>query len=123
MLAKNLKYPALSLEDKSIGYSIAGITITPEGKIFKISTINPIDESIAAKLGEALKNNKYSEAQNYINESIRRNPLNKELYQLRMTINRKLNRNDLIIKDIQKLQNFIPGVSLDELINKNETGI
>ena len=198
LLAKNLNYPALSLEEKSIGYSITGITITPEGKIFEISTINPIDESIekdiyrvlqmtknkwlksdtvstnqtfyvqiayalgntpvienpvkdkhnfidvivvtalglgndnflpesdesiATKLGEALEKNKYSKAQSYIDELIRRNPFNKELYQLRMTNSRKLNKNELIIKDIQKMQNFIPGVSLDELINKNETDI
>ena len=197
-LGQNLKYPVLSQQDKSIGYSITGITITPEGKIFEISTINPIDESIekdiyrvlqmtknkwlkcdtistnqtfyvqivyvlgdspsinnpakdqynfidlvvltalglgndnylpesdesiATKLGEALGKNKYGKAQSYIDELIRRNPFNKELYQLRMTNSRKLNKNDLIIKDIQKMQNFIPGVSLDELININETDI
>lgn len=197
-LGQNLKYPVLSQQDKSIGYSITGITITPEGKIFEISTLNRIDESIekdiyrvlqmtknkwlkcdtistnqtfyvqivyvlgntpsinnpvkdkhnfidlvvltalglgndnylsesdeaiATKLGEALEKNKYSKAQSYIDELIRRNPFNKELYQLRMTINRKLNKNDLILKDIQKMQNFIPGVSLDELININETDI
>jgi predicted Zn-dependent protease len=81
------------------------------------------DEAIASKLGEALEKNKYSKAQSYIDELIRRNPFNKELYQFRMTINRKLNKNDLILKDIQKMQNFIPGVSLDELININETDI
>jgi hypothetical protein len=195
-IAKNLRYPSKSLENKSIGYSITGITITPEGKIFEISTINSIDESIekeifrvlqmtknkwlkcdtistnqtfyipivyvittlgetpvfnnpvndkynfiqpiiltvevwknenlpetnesiATKIGDELKKNEYNEAISYIDESIRRNPFNKELYQLRMSINRKLNKNDLIIKDFQKMQNFIPGVSLDELINKN----
>jgi len=193
-LAQNLKYPVLSQENKSVGYSITGITITPEGKIFEISTINQIDESIekdiyrvlqmtknnwlkcdtistnqrfyfqiayimentpsikisvkdkhnfidlvvltsigsidnnylpesdesiATKFGEALKRNEYSETLNYINELIKRNPFNKELYQLRMSINRKLSKNDLMIKDLEKIQNFIPGVSLDELLNKN----
>lgn len=195
-IADNLRFPSESLENKSIGYSITGITITPEGKISEISTINLIDESIekeiyrvlrmtknkwlncdtisinqtfyipivyiitmlgetpvfdnpvdekynfiepiiltagvwknenlpepndsiVTKMGEELKKNEYNKAVRYIDESIRRNPFNKELYQLRMTINRKLNRNDLIAKDIQKLQNFITDVSLDELIDKN----
>jgi hypothetical protein len=192
-IAQNLKYPVLSQEDRSVGYSITSITITPKGEISDISTINFIDkpieqdinrvlrmtknkwlkcdtisvdqtfyvqiayaigdnqnvenpvkdkynfvdvvvltaiglfnnylpesdESIATKLAEELKKNNYNKALSYIDESIRRNPFNKESYQLRMTINKKLNRNDLIAKDIQKLQNFIPGVSLDELINKN----
>jgi hypothetical protein len=195
-IADNLRFPSESLENKSIGYSITGITITPEGKISEISTINLIDESIekdiyrvlrmtknkwqkcdtisinqtfyipivyvitmlgetpvfnnpvndkynfiepivltagvwknenlpesddfiVTKIVEELKKNEYNEAVRYIDESIRRNPFNKELYQLRMTIYRKLNRNDLIAKDIQKLQNFIPDVSLDEFINKN----
>lgn len=196
LIMENLRYPAKSTEAKSIGYSITSITITPEGKIFEISTINPIDESIekdiyrvlqmsknkwlkcdtistnqtfyiqivyvivtlgespvfnspvsdkynfiepvvltagvwkqeylpetdesiATKIGIELKKNEYSEALRYIDESIRRNPFNKELYQLRMSINKRLNNNDLIIKDFQKMQNFIPQVSLDELINKN----
>lgn len=193
-LAQNLKYPVLSQENKSVGYSITGITITPEGTIFDISTINLIDESIerdiyrvlqmtknkwlkcdtisinqtfyvqiayvmgntpdiknqvkdklnfidlvaltamglsndsylpesdesiAAKFGEALKKNEYNEAINYINELIKRNPFNRELYQLRMSINGKLSKNDLMMKDLQKIQNFIPGVSLDELIKEN----
>jgi hypothetical protein len=195
-IADNLRYPSESFENKSIGYSITGITITPEGKISEISTINSIDksiekdiyrvlqmtknkwlkcdtiltnqtfyipivyiittlgeapvfnnpvndkfnfiepivltagvweseklpetnESIATKIGDAIKKNEYNEVIRYIDEYIRRNPFNKELYQLRMSINGKLNEKDLIIKDYQKMQNFIPGVSLDELINEN----
>jgi hypothetical protein len=77
----------------------------------------PTDEYVAIMFSEYLKKNKYDEALIYIDELIRRNPFNKELYQLRISINKKLNRNDLVIKDVQKLENFIPGVSLDELIN------
>ena len=77
------------------------------------------NESIATKIVDALKENEYKEAIRYIDESLRRNPFNKKLYQLRMSINGNLNYKDLIIKDIQKMQNFIPGVSLDELINEN----
>lgn len=194
-LSQNLLYPILSQENKSIGYSITSITITPEGEIFGISTINKIDESIEkniykvlqssktrwlkcntvsknqtfyiqivytyensketpmfksindnynflepvvltalgwkkkelpetnelilTKLDEKMSKEEFSEALNYINELIRRNPFSKELYQKRILINKKLNNNNLTIEDEQKIQNFIPGVSLDELINKN----
>ena len=77
------------------------------------------DESIANKIAKQLKKNNYKKALRYVDETIRRNPFNKELYQLRMTINGKLKNNDLVNKDLQKMQNFIPGVSLDELINEN----
>lgn len=75
------------------------------------------NESLLTKLAEELKKNNFEEALNYVDESIRRNPFNKELYQLRISINRKLKNNDLVIKDLQKIQNFIPGVSLDELVS------
>jgi|WetSurMetagenome_2_1015567.scaffolds.fasta_scaffold390092_1 hypothetical protein len=75
------------------------------------------DEYVAIMFSEYLKKKKYEDALIYIDELIRRNPFNKELYQLRISINKKLNRNDLVIRDVQKLENFIPGVSLDELIN------
>ena len=77
------------------------------------------NESIATKLAKELKKNNYKEALDYVDESIRRNPFNKEMYQLRMTINGKLKNNDLVNKDLQKMQNFIPGVSLDELLIEN----
>lgn len=181
--------------NNSIGYSITGITISPEGKILAISTLNKVDETIekdifkalqmtknkwfkcdtilinqtfyiqiiyvfdkqeqltefvnintkynfiepmivtslswksgnfpdtnvqiATKLRKKLREDDYSEALRCINELIKRNPLNIKLYQVRMSIFGKLNMNDFIDKDMQKLQNFIPGVSLIELTNKN----
>ncbi len=192
-IAQNFKYPVSSQENRSVGYSISSITITPKGEIAGISTTNQIDEpiekeinrvlrmtknkwlkcdtisanltfyvqivcalgdnpviknpvkdkynfvdlivitafglinsdfpetneSIATKLAKELKKNNYKDARSYVDESIRRNPFNKELYQLRMTINGKLKNNDLVHNDLQKMQNFIPGVSLDELLNEN----
>lgn len=195
-LGSNIVYSAEAIENKSIGYSITSVTITPEGDIFDISTVNPIcksideniikvlrstknkwlecdsisinqtfyipvvyvlapsgesfdienpvnekynfvdpivitampllqkfipedDASVAAKLSESLSGNDYQKALDCVDELIRRNPFNRELYQLRLSINRKLNKNDLVLKDAQKMQNFIPGVSLDELLNKN----
>ena len=194
-LSQNIKYPVLSMTNNSTGYSITGITISPEGKIIDISTVIKVDESIekdifnvlqmtknkwlkcdtisinqtfyiqiiyvfknheelpefvninakynfldpmivtslswktenffdtnkhiATKLGKKLKENDFSEALRCVNELIRRNPLNIELYQVRKSIFGELNMNDFINKDMRKLQNFIPGVSLKELTNKN----
>ena len=193
-LNENLKYPEKSREYKTVGYSITGITITPEGKIKKISIINPLDEYIddelkkllektknkwlrsdfvgtdqtfyvqvvyqivsslvdgtkvdfpvkdiynfidpvlvtattwndeylpvadellGTKLTESLKNSLYENALRYADELIRRNPFNKEIYQLRIFINQKLKNNDLITKDALRLQSFIPGVSMDQFI-------
>ena len=193
-LAQNLKYPVLSQENRTVGYSITSITITPEGKISEVSSINPIDnfidedikrvikmtqnkwlksdsistnqtfyiqivyiiglygntptindpvknnfnfmepvvlmasvfkneflpdsdEYIATRYSECMKNGDYAEALKCVTELIKRNPFNKKLYQSRISINNIQKRNDLIIQDVQKMQNFIPGVTLDELIN------
>jgi len=193
-LNENLQYPVKSKEYKTIGYSITGITITPEGKLKEISIINPLDEyidkeilrvlektknkwlrsdsvktdqtfyvqivyqivsslvdgtkvdfpvkdiynfidpvlntattwndeylpiadeSLSTKLTECLKNSLYEDALRYADELIRRNPFNKEMVQLRIYINQKLKNNDLITKDTQRMQNFIPGVSMDAFL-------
>jgi hypothetical protein len=86
--------------------------------VWKQENLPETDEVVAIKIGLELEKNEYSKALRYIDESIRRNPFNKELYQIRMSVNKKLNKKDLIIKDVQKMQYFIPGVSLGELINK-----
>jgi TonB family protein len=193
-LSHTLKYPSKSLDNKTIGYSITGITITREGEIKEISTINPVDdsidyeitiallntkgkwlksniisgdmtfyvqaiyqivqfgempvvstqlkdiynftepvyitgiklmkqglpennESIGIKISESLKNGNSEEALHYTSELIKRNPFKKELYQLRISINKKLNHPELIVKDADKLQNFIPEISLNEFLN------
>jgi tetratricopeptide (TPR) repeat protein len=74
------------------------------------------DEYIATKCNELINDGLYDEALTYIDELIKRNPFNKELYQLRISINKALKKNDLILQDAKKLKDFIPGVSLDELI-------
>lgn len=75
------------------------------------------NDFLVAKLSEFLKKGNNEEAIKNIDELIRRNPFKKELYQLRMTVNKKLKRTDLIVNDAQKLQNFIQGVTLDDLTN------
>lgn len=190
LMSKKIKYPVKSSDNKVIGYSITGITITPNGDIAEVFTVNPLDdeidqqvtaallqtqgywmksdtlttnqtfyaqvifqimklgevptnnidlldtynflepvfitslnikdtvklktnESIAIKIDECIKSNKLEEALNYTNELVRRNPFLPGMYQLRISLNQRLKRNDLVTKDVNKLQNFIPGVSLD----------
>lgn len=194
-LAQHLKYPVHSVDNRTVGYSITALTITPDGEIVKILSMNPIDqyidedikkvigmtknkwlrsdsvstnqtfyiqiayvisrflgreqevnnpvkggynfvdpvvltaaalnkkslpvsdEYIVNELSEAMKKNELTEALKCVDELIKRNPFNKKLYQLRISINKGRNRKDLILEDAQKMQNFIPGVTLDELIN------
>ncbi|HBL75616.1 MAG: hypothetical protein A2W90_05085 [Bacteroidetes bacterium GWF2_42_66] len=70
------------------------------------------NEYLRMKCDEFFKNENYEEALKCVNELIKRNPFDKKLYQLRISINKRLER-----KDVLKMQNFIPGVTLDELIN------
>lgn len=191
-LGTNAKYPIRSLIDKSIGYSISSMTITPSGEPDKISIINSVDKSIDnevirllkktknywiqvdsikqnqtfyfqiafvitgntsnAKVENPVKKNnffvkpavitayafdqtkipipddtlfiqgmnlfnqgKFKEALPFINDLIKRNPFNKDLYQYRMRIYSKTNRKDLLDADLQKIRNFIPGTSLNDL--------
>ena len=195
-LIQNVSYPKISQSYRAIGFSISGISITPEGKIENIKIVNPIDEYIDAEVIRLLKstsklwlkcdtvsNNqafyiqiafvlsgptpnffvlnpttnkmfiepvtvtamypknensfiletdeslaikcsvliyskRYDEALGFIDELIRRNPFMKELYQYRISVCKKLGRQDLIEIDVQKLQNFADGLSLAELLNK-----
>jgi len=54
-----------------------------------------------------------------INELIRRDPFNRDLYKVRIMINIKLNRPELVVKDDNKIYNFADGFSLAEL-NKDQ---
>lgn len=193
-LAQNLKYPVVCQEHQVVGYSITGITITPQGEISEIASINALDnaieadikrvvkmsrknwlpsatdstdqtfyiqlvytigdygekpdiedqvknkynfitpiiikaytsegrilpesdETIATRCNELMKKGDYPAALDCLTELIKREPFNKGLYQMRVSINKTLGRNDLILQDVQKMQSFIPGVSLDNLIN------
>jgi hypothetical protein len=75
------------------------------------------DEILWTKCSELVNSGKFNDALPYVNDLIKRNPFNKELYQMRMLINRKLNRNDLVGNDLQKINNFAEGLSLDKLLN------
>lgn len=194
-LAKSIQYPENSFKNKSIGYSITELSISPSGEISHIKTINPIDDQIDAEIirvlrqtknkwkqddtltedqnfyiqvafiisgfqqnhkltnpvhrssflepivitamnfkndpamlpesdeiiigksSEHLKNNELKEALVLVSELIKRNPFNKDLYQLRMGIYKRINRSELIDNDIKKVMAFADGCSLDQLLN------
>lgn len=75
------------------------------------------NESLGKKLSQLLQEGKYEQSVNFIDELIRRDPNNKGLYQLRITINKRLNRNDLIVRDAIKLQSLNSGITLEEPVN------
>ena len=109
---------AVPLQDtpfKNVHNFIKPITIT--SKVSKEGGTIETSESIGTKIAECMKSDKSEETINYVDELIRRNPFNKNLYQLRASLNNKLGRNDEAEKDFQKLQNFIPGVSLESLLD------
>jgi hypothetical protein len=74
------------------------------------------DEILTKKSSDLIGAEKFKQALPYINDLIKRYPFNKDLYQYRISIYKKINRNELIESDIQKISNFIPGVSLDDLL-------
>lgn len=193
MLRNNIKFPAESANNNSMGFSISGIEITPDGEIGKIEIINPVDPYIDAliiktlagtkgkwmndrstdenlliivqvcflpfpkgyipicespvdlpaflppvtiinmaisetaplsdeALSEILNRNRTSENSDStfmaINELIRRNPFNPDLYQYRIFLNNKLGNKEMVLKDLNRINNFAGGKSLQKLITK-----
>ena len=96
--------------DKNYKMFVGPVFVTTTGSGMPYSFEKLIKES--SKLISA---SKYYEALPYVNELIRRNPYSKELYQIRIMINSKIYRKDLVDEDLKKISNFIPGVSLDDL--------
>lgn len=53
-----------------------------------------------------------------INEMIRRNPFTPELYQIRISLNNKLGKRELVVSDLNRISDFAGGISLQKLITK-----
>jgi hypothetical protein len=83
----------------------------------KISYIR--SEELSEKANSYLDAGKFAEALPFINELIKRDPFNRDLYKVRIMINIRLNRSELVDQDDNKIFNFAEGFSLDE-INKND---
>jgi acyl CoA:acetate/3-ketoacid CoA transferase beta subunit len=54
-----------------------------------------------------------------INELIKRDPFNRELYKIRILVNSNLGRIELVKKDSLMLTNFAEGYSIDEIVKTN----
>jgi hypothetical protein len=78
-------------------------------------------QELSAKANLNIENGKFNEALPLINELIHRDPFNRDLYKTRIMINIRLNRQELVEADENKIFNFAEGYSLDELyINQDD---
>ena len=89
------------------------VTIVKKGE-----TKKPIlkDDELAAKANLYLSANKYPEALPLVNELIKRDPFNIQLYKIRIEINKYMNNLGLAESESLRLNNFIDGYSLDDLL-------
>ena len=78
----------------------------------------PIEKSeeLSERLNSNLKNEKFEDALPFLNELIKREPFNRDLYKVRIMINIKLNKPELVNQDDNKIFDFAEGYSIDELI-------
>lgn len=70
---------------------------------------------LSEKANLDLENGKFEEALPFINELIKRDPFNRDLYKTRIMINVRLNRPERVEEDDNKIFNFAEGYSLDDL--------
>lgn len=75
-------------------------------------------EEHSERLNSSLKNEKFEEALPFLNELIKREPFSRELYKVRIMINKKLSKPELVDQDDNKIFNFAEGYSSDELIKE-----
>jgi hypothetical protein len=74
------------------------------------------DQYIAESINQGIKNEDYHSAIESIDEAIRRNPYNLQLYQLRIMINSKIGNSDMVQEDALKMRNFVNGKPLEYYI-------
>ncbi|XOV91073.1 MAG: hypothetical protein ACFHWX_12770 [Bacteroidota bacterium] len=65
----------------------------------------PSDQKLIEKLNKNVEQEKYQEAEDYVNELIRRNPFNAQIRDIRIFCYNKLRKFDLACQDIEFLQN------------------
>jgi len=80
--------------------------------------IIPSDEALAQKLNSYLAASDFGTALPLLNELIKRDPFNRELYKVRIMINIKSGKSELASADDNKLFDFAEGFSLND-INKD----
>ncbi len=74
------------------------------------------NEYLADSLNKMLDKEEYKEALPVLNELIKRDPFNRDLYKERIMINFRLGNKDQVMKDDDRLMDFAGGYSLIELL-------
>ncbi len=95
---------------------LKSVVITAMGNPIEDSELYT-DDQIAISLNESLNTGNYNEAIWYLDEAIRRNPYNPELYQVRIIANKKLGNKELVMEDVYKIGNFMNGKSIQSVIS------
>jgi hypothetical protein len=72
-------------------------------------------EELAKKFDSNLKAERFQDALSLLNELIKRDPFNRDLYKARIMINIRLNRPELVSQDNDKIFDFAGGFTIDEL--------
>ncbi len=96
----------ISLRDKLL----PGLSDTEDSKIPFVK-----NETIAGNMNSLLEKGKYEEALPLLNELIKRDPFNRDLYKVRIMINVRLDNKEPALQDDNKIFDFAEGYSLDEL--------
>lgn len=79
------------------------------------------DNIILERLNNCIDSTNYEAALPLINELLKRDPFNRDLYKVRIMINFNLDRKDEVMSDDNRLMNFAEGYSLDDLLRDNES--
>ena len=74
------------------------------------------DDSLALWSSAAIRQHDYMLAEKYLDELIRRNPYTFQFYQLRISVNSKLQNTDKVNDDLKKMSEFVYGLPFNQVI-------
>jgi TonB family protein len=74
------------------------------------------DDTLALRSTHAVRQKNYELAGDCLDEMIQRNPYSMPLYQMRISVNTKMNNKTEVAEDINKLSGFIKGIPMNQLI-------
>lgn len=76
------------------------------------------NETLSNELSSLIELKDYKRALPIVNEIVKRRPFEPDLYQLQLFVCKKLNRVDMVEETLHKLDEFVPGISLEKLLAK-----
>ncbi len=74
------------------------------------------DDNLALWSSAAIRQHDYTLAGRYLDELIRRNPYTFQFYQLRISVNSKLQNTDKVNGDLKKMSEFVDGLPFNQVI-------